>query len=90
MPGRVPDLQSSIEPQRYCVWLSKANYTYRVALYSSHLVIHFLTADDLPLAELFGTLYWGYRRQVRRPSPIPGPAARRCSGSAPIGWRYAA
>jgi flavin reductase (DIM6/NTAB) family NADH-FMN oxidoreductase RutF len=48
-------VQSSIEPQRYCVWLSKANYTYRVALHSSHLVIHFLTADDLPLAELFGT-----------------------------------
>ena len=35
--------------------LSKANYTYPVALRSSHLVIHFLTADDLPLAELFGT-----------------------------------
>ena len=48
-------VQSSIEPQRYSVWLSKANYTYRVALQSSHLVIHFLTADDLPLAELFGT-----------------------------------
>jgi len=47
--------QSSIEPARYCVWLSKANYTYRVALQSSHLVIHFLAADDLPLAELFGT-----------------------------------
>jgi flavin reductase (DIM6/NTAB) family NADH-FMN oxidoreductase RutF len=47
--------QSSIEPQRYCVWLSKANYTYRVALQSSNLVIHFLTADDLPLAERFGT-----------------------------------
>jgi flavin reductase (DIM6/NTAB) family NADH-FMN oxidoreductase RutF len=47
--------QSSMDPQRYCVWLSKANYTYRVALQSSHLVIHFLTADDLPLAELFGT-----------------------------------
>ena len=47
--------QSSMEPQRYCVWLSKANFTYRVALQSSHLVIHFLTADDLPLAELFGT-----------------------------------
>jgi hypothetical protein len=30
--------------------LSKANYTYPVALRSSHLVIHFLTADDLPLA----------------------------------------
>jgi flavin reductase (DIM6/NTAB) family NADH-FMN oxidoreductase RutF len=48
-------VQSSMDPQRYCVWLSKANYTYRVALQSSHLVIHFLTADDLPLAELFGT-----------------------------------
>src|ERR1700747_139718 len=47
--------QSSIEPQRYSVWLSKANYTYRAALQSSHRVIHFLTVDDLPLAELFGT-----------------------------------
>ena len=47
--------QSSIGPERYCVWLSKANHTYRVALHSSHLVIHFLTADDLPLAERFGT-----------------------------------
>ena len=48
-------VQSSMDPQRYCVWLSKANYTYRVALHSSHLVIHFLTEDDLPLAELFGS-----------------------------------
>jgi flavin reductase (DIM6/NTAB) family NADH-FMN oxidoreductase RutF len=48
--------QSSIEPMRYCVWLSKANYTYRVALRSTHLAIHFLTAADLPLAERFGTL----------------------------------
>jgi len=38
--------QSSIGPQRYCVWLSKANHTYRVALHASYLVIHFLTADD--------------------------------------------
>jgi flavin reductase (DIM6/NTAB) family NADH-FMN oxidoreductase RutF len=48
--------QSSIEPLRYCVWLSKANFTYRVALRSTHLGIHFLTAADLPLAERFGTL----------------------------------
>jgi len=48
--------QSSIEPMRYCVWLSKANYTYQVALRSTHLAIHFLTAADLPLAERFGTL----------------------------------
>ncbi len=47
--------QSSIEPERYCVWLSKANHTYRVALRSSHLAVHFLTDADLPLAEWFGT-----------------------------------
>jgi flavin reductase (DIM6/NTAB) family NADH-FMN oxidoreductase RutF len=47
--------QSSIEPLRYCVWLSKANHTYRVALRATHLVIHFLTSSDLWLAERFGT-----------------------------------
>lgn len=48
--------QSSIGPGRYSVWLSKANHTYRVALRSSHLGLHFLTRDDLELAEHFGTL----------------------------------
>jgi flavin reductase (DIM6/NTAB) family NADH-FMN oxidoreductase RutF len=48
--------QSAIDPQRYCVWLSKANHTYRVALRSSHLAVHFLTEDDHDLAEHFGTL----------------------------------
>lgn len=47
--------QSSIEPERYCVWLSKANHTFRVAQRSSHLVVHFLTADALELAAWFGT-----------------------------------
>jgi flavin reductase (DIM6/NTAB) family NADH-FMN oxidoreductase RutF len=47
--------QSSIDPERYCVWLSKANHTYRVGLRSSHLAVHFLTEADLPLAERFGT-----------------------------------
>jgi len=47
--------QSSIEPERYCLWLSKANHTYRVALRATHMCIHFLTDTDLPLAELFGT-----------------------------------
>lgn len=48
--------QSSIDPARYCIWLSKANHTYRVALRSTQLGIHFLTAQDLQLAEVFGTL----------------------------------
>jgi len=48
--------QSSIEPERYSLWLSKANHTYRLALRATYLAIHFLARDDLPLAELFGTL----------------------------------
>jgi flavin reductase (DIM6/NTAB) family NADH-FMN oxidoreductase RutF len=48
--------QASIDPLRYCVWLSKANHTYRVAQRSSHLAIHFLSRDGLALAERFGTL----------------------------------
>jgi flavin reductase (DIM6/NTAB) family NADH-FMN oxidoreductase RutF len=47
--------QSAIEPERYCVWLSKANHTYRLALRSTHLAVHFLTEDDHDLAERFGT-----------------------------------
>jgi flavin reductase (DIM6/NTAB) family NADH-FMN oxidoreductase RutF len=48
--------QSAIDPQRYCLWLSKANHTYRVALRSTYLAVHFLTTDDLDVAEHFGTL----------------------------------
>ncbi len=48
--------QSSIEPGRYCVWLSKANFTYRVALRSTHLGIHFLAGADADLASRFGSL----------------------------------
>jgi flavin reductase (DIM6/NTAB) family NADH-FMN oxidoreductase RutF len=47
--------QSSIEPERYCIWLSKANHTYRVSLRAAHFAVHFLTAEDLALAERFGT-----------------------------------
>ncbi len=48
--------QTSINPRRYAVWLSKANYTLRLALHSEFLAVHFLTRDDRDLAELFGTL----------------------------------
>lgn len=48
--------QSSIDPRRYTVWLSKANHTYRVALRAGHVAVHFLTEHDLALAERFGTL----------------------------------
>lgn len=47
--------QAGIDPQRYCVWISKANHTYRVALRAEHFAVHFLTRDDVALAEHFGT-----------------------------------
>jgi flavin reductase (DIM6/NTAB) family NADH-FMN oxidoreductase RutF len=48
--------QSSISPEQYCVWLSKANHTYRLALRSTRFAVHFLTTDDLAVAERFGTV----------------------------------
>lgn len=48
--------QSSITPQHYCIWLSKANHTYRVSLRAACFAVHFLTVDDFALAERFGTL----------------------------------
>jgi flavin reductase (DIM6/NTAB) family NADH-FMN oxidoreductase RutF len=48
--------QSSITPPRYCVWLSKANHTYRIGLRSTHFAVHFLTADDHVTAKAFGSL----------------------------------
>lgn len=48
--------QSSMTTEQYCLWLSKANHTYRVALRASHLAVHFLTEEDMALAEAFGTL----------------------------------
>lgn len=47
--------QSSIEPRHYSVWLSKANHTYRTALRSTQLAVHFVTEDQFDLAEHFGT-----------------------------------
>lgn len=47
--------QSSIEPRRYAVWLSKANHTLDVAFHAEHLAVHFLSQEHRDLAELFGT-----------------------------------
>ena len=48
--------QSSMEPERYCVWLSKANHTARVAQRANHLCVQPVPEDALALAERFGTL----------------------------------
>ncbi|AGF72028.1 flavin reductase family protein [Corynebacterium halotolerans] len=48
--------QSGISPEHYCLWLSKANHTYRVGLRATHFAVHFLAREDLAMAERFGTL----------------------------------
>ena len=47
--------QGGIHPRRYAIWLSKANHTFRVAFLAQHVALHFLTRDDLDIADLFGT-----------------------------------
>jgi len=71
---------------RYCVWLSKANFTYRVALRSTHLGIHFLTAADLPLAERFGTLTGDQVDKFAGVRTVPGPGGVSVLETAPIAW----
>ncbi|WP_042364596.1 flavin reductase family protein [Streptacidiphilus neutrinimicus] len=48
--------QTSIDPPRFTVWLSKANRTYAVAARSAVLAVHTLPHDALALARLFGAL----------------------------------
>ncbi|MFF9193904.1 flavin reductase family protein [Streptomyces sp. NPDC014779] len=46
--------QCSIDPPRFCVWLSTANRTYRLAREAEHLTVHLLHQGDRAVAELFG------------------------------------
>lgn len=48
--------QSSIDPWRYTVYMSKANHTYRVALQATHVLVHFLDERMHDLARVFGAL----------------------------------
>ena len=46
--------QCSIHPLRWAVWISKTNYTYRVAVRASVLAMHFPLQGDDDIAHLFG------------------------------------
>jgi flavin reductase (DIM6/NTAB) family NADH-FMN oxidoreductase RutF len=74
--------QTSIEPRRYTVWLSKANHTYRVGLAAKHFAVHFLTDADRDLAEVFGALSGDdvdkFARCDWEPGPDGVPLLRRC------------
>jgi flavin reductase (DIM6/NTAB) family NADH-FMN oxidoreductase RutF len=65
--------QSSIEPRRIAVWLSRANRTYRVALAADHLAVHVLTSDDGDVAELFGGHTGDEEDKFARIAWTPGP-----------------
>jgi riboflavin biosynthesis pyrimidine reductase/flavin reductase (DIM6/NTAB) family NADH-FMN oxidoreductase RutF len=47
--------QSSIDPPRYMVWLSKKNHTYRVATRAEVLTVHFPQRGQHDLAQHFGS-----------------------------------
>ncbi|MCK0176663.1 MULTISPECIES: flavin reductase family protein [Mycobacteriaceae] len=46
--------QTSIDPPRFLVGLSKRNRTFRVAEAATHLAVHVVSRDRLELARLFG------------------------------------
>jgi flavin reductase (DIM6/NTAB) family NADH-FMN oxidoreductase RutF len=46
--------QCSIDPARFLVCISRANHTFRLAVRSPHLAVHFLDRDDHALSLLFG------------------------------------
>lgn len=48
--------QCSMDPVRFCVFLSKANHTFPIARRASHLMVHFLDHRQHELAAHFGEL----------------------------------
>lgn len=65
--------QCSVEPNRYVIWLSKANHTLRVGMHSRHFAVHFLGQDDMELARLFGTTSGDQVDKFSRCGWSPGP-----------------
>jgi len=65
--------QSGIEPGNLSVWLSKANHTFRVAVFADHLAVHFPRAGDIELATTFGTLSGDEHDKFARCRWRPGP-----------------
>ena len=47
--------QCGIDPPRYAVWLSKANYTYRIGVFAELFAVHLLDRANRGIGELFAT-----------------------------------
>lgn len=65
--------QVSIDPPRMLVCLSHQNRTYRIALGSGHLGVHYLSEDNGDLARLFGGRTGDDVDKLARCSWRPGP-----------------
>lgn len=75
--------QSSIAPERYCVWLSKANHTGRIVRLAPTLAVHFLDAGQRDLAALFGELTGDEVDKFSRCAWEPGPDGVPLLGDVP-------
>ncbi|WP_395309110.1 flavin reductase family protein [Mycobacterium sp. AMU20-3851] len=47
--------QTSINPPRFLVGMSKRNHTFQIAMEATHLAVHLIDRENLDLAELFGS-----------------------------------
>lgn len=47
--------QTSLDPPRFLVGMSRRNHTYQVALRSGHLAVHVVSRRNIGLARLFGS-----------------------------------
>ncbi len=65
--------QASIDPPRLLVCLSDKNRTYRIAVRSEYLAVHYLAEDNGDLAELFGSETGDEVDKFDRCSWRPGP-----------------
>lgn len=74
--------QSGMEPGNLTVWLSKANHTFRVAVFAETIAVHFLTAADVDLATRFGTVSGDdvdkFEAEAWRPGPGGVPLLDAC------------
>ena len=75
--------QCSIAPPRYAVWISKANLTYRVSLFATHLGVHLLAEGDRSLLQLFGATSGDRTDKFARCDWSPGPGGVPLLNSCP-------
>jgi len=65
--------QSSIDPPRFVVWLSRANHTFGVAERAETFAVHVVPSDRRDLADLFGGRTGDEVDKLARCDWTPGP-----------------